>query len=113
MYVSRIKQAAHHRQGIHARGHQWSGIVQGDATNGDDGRLQAGACALVQRQRGLAGEIVGSALVSAFPARSALPMALVIATVELVALFCFQVIALRALQPHERARAQQLLKDGP
>ena len=40
-----------------------------------------------------------SAIVSAFPARSALPMALVIATVELVALFCFQVIALRALQP--------------
>lgn len=46
---------------------------------------------------GIAG--LASALVSAFPAHSALPMALIIATVELVALFCFQVIALRAPLP--------------
>lgn len=39
---------------------------------------------------------ITSAVVSAFPARSALPMAAVIAAVELLAIFSFHVIALRA-----------------
>ena len=43
---------------------------------------------------------------SSFPARSALPMALTIAAVELLAVFAFYVIALRAPEiPQPRAAA--------